>query len=59
MIHATNLKALTLRDVFDWLYSGLNTFDIEPAGTDFEEGYQAALKDMARDLVGGIHQPLH
>jgi hypothetical protein len=60
LTHTTNHKPLTLQDVFDWLNKGLGTFAVAPAGTEFEEGYERALKDMALELVGrAAGEPLH
>jgi hypothetical protein len=59
MMHSLTNQPLTLEVALDWLFEGLGTFARHPAGSDFEEGYEQALKDMALELVGRAAEPLN
>jgi hypothetical protein len=43
---------VTLQDAIDYLHFGLATFEHDPADTDFQRGYEQALRDMRADLLG-------
>ena len=45
-------KHLTLQDVLDYLHNALIGFEDDPPDTEFQEGYEQALKDMVDDLIG-------
>jgi len=46
------IKPLTLEDVLEILHNALIGFENDPADTEFQEGYEQALKDMVDDLIG-------
>ena len=42
----------TLQDVIDYVQSELASFERDPADSDFQRGYECALRDMRTDLLG-------
>jgi hypothetical protein len=48
----TDLKPLTLEDVFEYLHDGISSFEDYPPETDRDEAYLRALLDMRRELIG-------
>jgi hypothetical protein len=42
----------TLQDATDYLHFQLAAFEFDPADTDFQRGYEQALRDMRADLLG-------
>jgi hypothetical protein len=47
-----NEKQTTLQDVIDYLEDASASFELDPADTEFQRGYQQAVSDMMIDLVG-------
>ena len=47
-----NEKQTTLQDVIDYLERALASFKRDPADTEFQRGYEQAVRDMMIDLVG-------
>jgi hypothetical protein len=46
-----NVKT-TLQDVIDYLERALVLFERDPADTEFQLGYEQALRDMMIELIG-------
>ena len=44
-------KPATLDDVIDYLQFDLDTFEYDPADTDFQRGYEQALRDVQTELL--------
>jgi hypothetical protein len=44
-------KTATLQDVIDYLQFELATFQHDPADTDFQLGYEQALRDLESELL--------
>src|SRR5437899_2648119 len=49
--HAECMKESTMRYMIDYLLSGLETLERCPAGSEFQEGYEQALRDTVVDLL--------
>jgi hypothetical protein len=47
-----NEKQTTLQDVIDYLEDASASFELDPADTEFQRGYEQAVRDMMIDLVG-------
>jgi hypothetical protein len=52
MKNSQDPKPVTLDDVFEYLHTALNSFEGDPADSDFQRGYERALSDMRHDLLG-------
>jgi hypothetical protein len=40
----------------DMIRAAIDTFQADPADTDFQRGYQAALQDMLREVFEAEHE---
>jgi hypothetical protein len=49
---SSDLKPLTLDDVFDYLQDGIRSFVDHPPQGDWEKAYMRALLDLRQDLFG-------
>jgi hypothetical protein len=47
-----NVKQTTLQDVIDYLENALDGFGLDPADTEFQRGYEEALRHMMIELIG-------
>jgi hypothetical protein len=47
-----NEKQTTLQDVIDYLDGASASFKRDPADTEFQRGYEQAIRDMMIDLFG-------
>jgi hypothetical protein len=43
-------NSVTLQDVLNYMQSALSSFERHPSITDYERGYEAAIRDMRTDL---------
>jgi hypothetical protein len=45
-------NSVTLQDAIDYLHFALAGFELDPADTAYQRGYEAALREMRADLLG-------
>jgi hypothetical protein len=45
-------KPVTSQDVIDYVQTELAAFERDPAASDFQKGYECALRDLWADFLG-------
>jgi hypothetical protein len=57
MTTTSNTKPATLQDAVDYLETALATFEHDPADSEFQLGYEQALRDTITEFLGRLLLP--